>query len=312
MLNIITSILTAAIRSGTPILLAAQGEILAEKSGVMNIGLEGVMLIGAISGFMASSISGSPYIGMLFAIIAGALICLIHAVLCVNLRVNQIISGLAMFFIGTGLSSVLGQDMVGQSAPGFTAIDMGALSELPVVGSVLFSHDITVYATMVISVAMHFFLKKTVPGLAIRAAGDNPQAVDAAGLSVTKIRIACVLCGGGLSGMAGAYMSLSYTTMWQPAMTGGLGWIAVALVIFSKWNPLYAIIGAYLFGGITALQLALQIGGVQVSAHILQMVPYIFTILVLSVSMWHTRRKGSANSASVSPNALAKPYSREG
>lgn len=311
MLDVIANVLTAAIRSGTPILLASQGEIVAEKSGVMNIGLEGIMLIGAITGFMVSKVTGSAPLGVVASLAAGALISLLHAVLTIYLRANQVISGLAIVFIGTGLSSVLGLAMVGESAPGFARIDMGFLSAIPVIGPMLFNQDILVYITMALSVLVYLFLNKTRTGLSVRAAGDNPQAADAAGLPVQRIRLGCVLLGGALSGMAGAYMSLAYTTMWQPAMTGGKGWIAVALVIFSGWHPIKAMGGAYLFGGITALQLAMQIGGSTISAHILQMVPYLFTIVVLVVSMWRLKRKGAAYGASVGPASLAKPYSRE-
>lgn len=312
MLSIITNIFAASLRSGTPTLLAALGELIAEKSGVMNIGLEGMMLMGAISGFMIARVTGSPVLGLLAAILVGALISLLHAFLSITVEANQIISGLAVFFIGTGLSSVIGFNMVGLTTVGFPSINLGAISDIPVIGPVLFSQNALVYVAVLLVPITHIFLNKTSAGLAVRATGDNPTMVDAAGLSVKRIRYSCVMIGGAFSGFAGAYMSLAYTTMWQPAMTGGQGWIAVALVIFSQWNPFKAMGGAFLFGGITALQLAMQISGAKVSAHLLQMIPYLFTIIVLILAMWRARKRDDGQyGMSIGPASLGIPYSRE-
>jgi len=309
-MEIITGVLTAAIRSGTPLLLAAQGELVAEKSGVMNLGLEGLMLIGAIFGFMVSKISGSPWLGLLAAALAAMLFSLVHAVLAVTMRMNQVISGLAIVFLGIGLSTVIGAGFVGQSAPSFKPIPLGALSAIPLIGPALFNQDILVYGSMLLTPLLAFFIHKTRTGLSLRATGDSPQAADAAGIPVIRLRICAVAFGGMLCGLGGAYMSLCYTNMWQPAMLGGRGWIALALVIFSGWRPGRAMLGAYLFGGISALQLAMQVSGTSVSSYVLQMLPYLFTILTLSLAMWRAKLAGAGES-SVGPASLGQPYFRE-
>lgn len=311
MSSIISNILAAALRSGTPILLVAQGEIISQKAGVMNIGLEGIMLVGAISGFVVSYHSGIAFLGIVAAVLSGVLFSFIHAFFCVILNSSQVLSGFALYFLGTGLSAVLGLGMVGVSAPGLKALDLGELRNIPFIGTALCSHDIIVYSALILTFSCHIFLNKTRIGMVIRGTGDNPSAIDAAGLSVKSVRIICVLISGAFSGLAGAYLSLAYSVMWQPGMTGGQGWIALALVIFSQWKPIRAMGGAYLFGGITALQLALQIAGVQVSAHVLKMLPYLFTIVVLVVTMLLAKRHGSLNDIPVGPASLGIPYSRE-
>lgn len=310
-MELLATILTATVRAGTPILLATQGGIVTERSGVSNIGIEGMMLIGALFGFMFSLFTGSPWVGVLGACAATAVFSMLHALLTVGFGVNQIVSGMVLNFLGTGLSSVIGAQLVGQIAVGFHAVPLGPLAQIPFIGPALFNQDPLVYLSYLITAVLMVFLFRTRPGMAVRAVGDSPVAADAAGLSVRGIRVACVGLGGALCGMAGAYISLAYTTMWQPEMTAGKGWVAVAMIIFAQWNPAKAVYSAYLFGGITALQLAIQVQGANISPHFLQMLPYLFTILALSVAMYRAKRKGSSMEVSVGPASLARPYTRE-
>lgn len=311
MLELIITVLTAAVRSGTPILYLTQGEIVAEKSGNLNVGLEGMMLVGALAGFAASRALGNPWAGILAALMAGAALSAIHAFLTISLGANQIVSGLALVFFGSGLSAVIGFGFVGMTAPGFEVIPLGFLSRIPVLGQIFFRQDGLVYASYFLTPLIWIILFKTRIGLKIRAIGEDPGAADAAGLRVSLVRYLCVLTGGALAGIAGAYISLAYTTMWQPYMTGGRGWIAIALVIFARWDPRKALVGSYLFGGVTALQFAIQVRGTTVSPHFLQMMPYVFTILVLVFAMWRAKRLGLATTSAMGPASLAQPYSRE-
>lgn len=303
-------ILTAAIRAGAPILFATQGEIITERSGVLNLGLEGMMLMGAMYGFIFSWITGSPWLGLVAACIAGALLSLLHALLTVGFGVNQVVSGIALNFIGTGFTSVVGNQYVGQSATGFATWELPLLCNIPVLGDVFFKQNALVYLSYVLVPVILILLYRTRVGLNIRAVGDAPVAADAAGLHVNRIRLGCVALGGALCGLGGAYMSLAYTTLWQPQMTSGKGWIAVALVIFAQWKPLRATFGAYLFGGVTALQLAIQVQGTTISSHFLQMMPYVFTILALTFAMWRVKRKGASSETTVGPASLGNPYLR--
>lgn len=311
MLEIVISILTASIRAGTPILFVTEGEIIAEKSGNLNVGLEGLMLIGALAGFAGARAFNNPWLGILAAMMAGAAVSGIHAFLTISLGANQIVSGLGLVFFGAGLSAVLGFGFVGLTAPGFETISLGFLSGIPIIGKIVFQQDALVYISYLLGPAVWVLFYKTRVGLKIRAVGEDPSAADAAGLNVKLIRYLCVLTGGALAGLGGAYISLAYTTMWQPYMTGGRGWIAIALVIFARWDPRKALIGSYLFGGVTALQFAIQVQGCTVSSHLLQMLPYIFTILVLVVAMWRVKKAGLGTITAMGPAALAKPYSRE-
>lgn len=310
MLESITSILVAAVRAGTPILFATQGEILTERSGVMNLGLEGMMLMGAMYGFIFSGITGSPWLGVLAACIAGALLSLLHALLTVCFGVNQVVSGIALNFLGTGFTSVVGSRYVGQTVNGFSTLPLGPLADIPLLGRIFFQQDALVYVSYILLPVLLILLYHTRVGLNIRAVGDSPVAADAAGVHVKRIRVGCVGLGGALCGLSGAYISLAYTTLWQPEMTAGKGWIAVALVIFAQWKPLRAVFGAYLFGGVTALQLAIQVHGTTISSHFLQMMPYLFTILALTFTMWRSRRDNASAAAATGPAALGIPYQR--
>ncbi|MDR2522125.1 MAG: ABC transporter permease [Synergistaceae bacterium] len=303
----LTAILAAAVRSGTPILYAALGEILTEKSGVMNLGLEGIMLMGAFSGFAAASASGSPWVGLLAAFGIGVCLGLIHAFLTVSLGGSQVVAGLAMAMFGSGTSALMGRGYVGAGIEGIGAWRVPFLSELPVAGRVLFSQDVMVYASFCLAFLLYGFFWGTRPGMNLRAVGDSPQAADAMGLPVARIRCVCTALGAGLTALGGAYMSVAYNKFWAEGMAAGRGWIAVAMVIFSIWNPLQAVLGAYLFGGVEAFQLRLQAAGTSVPTPLLMMLPYVMTILVLLFISIAGKGRLSLNA----PAALGVPFHRE-
>jgi len=300
-------ILAAAVRSGTPILYASLGEILTERSGVQNLGLEGLMLMGAFSGFTVTYSTGNPWFGVVTAFIAGIAISLVHAFLSVSVGANQIVSGLAVTMFGTGASSLLGRKMIGLTIPGFSKVPIPFLSRIPVFGPVFFEHDPLVYISYGLVFFLVWFIFYTRPGLNLRAVGESPVVVDAMGLSAVKLRYFYTMIGGGLASVGGAYMSLAYTKMWGEGMTAGRGWIAIAIVIFAVWHPARAVLGAYLFGGVGAMQLRIQAAGTSFPAPVLMMMPYIFTILVLLVI---SIKKGRGILID-SPGSLGIPYSRE-
>ena len=300
-------ILAAAVRSGTPILYATLGEILTEKSGILNLGLEGIMLMGAYSGFVVSLTSGNPWLGLAAAFIAGCLMGLIHAFLCVSLNGNQVVSGLALTMFGTGVSSLMGRSYIGVTIQGLRSWSIPILSDIPIIGQVIFSQDAVVYLSFFLVIAMYFFLNSTRPGLNLRAVGDDPHAADAMGLPVVKIRYLYTVIGAGIVAIGGAYMTIVYNKFWAELMTAGRGWIAVAMVIFAIWNPMQAMLGAYLFGGIEALQLRLQATGTAIPMAVLLALPYVATLFVLIII---SIRKGSGVKAG-SPASLGIPFYRE-
>ncbi len=303
---LVVAILQAAVRAGTPILFVCIGEIYAERSGVLNVGLEGMMLVGAIAGFAAGFTAGNPVVGVIAAAVAGAAFSLIHAFVTVTLRADQIVSGLTLTILGTGISGFFGRPMIGQVGPGFDKLAIPGLAKIPVLGSVLFQQDAMVYLSYVLVPIAWWVMYKTHLGLAIRSVGENPGTADSLGVSVTRIRYGCVLFGGAMAGLGGAYLSLAYTTMWIEQMSGGRGWITLALVIFAAWNPARAMLGAYLFGGADALQLRIQAVGLDIPTYFLMMLPYVLTIaLLVLASRASLRRRLDA------PAALAIPYARE-
>ena len=300
------AVFSSAVIAGTPILLAALGELVTERAGILNLGVEGMMLIGAVCGFMATIITGNSWLGLLAAMLAGGAMGLIHAVLSVSLRADQTVSGLALSLFGAGLSGYLGKAYIGLPvAEPFHSVPLPGLSQIPFFGPVLFRHDVLVYLSWVLVLALWFFLKKTRPGLYLQAIGENPAAADSLGINVAGLRYLYVIVGGMLCGAGGAYLSLASAPSWLENMTAGRGWIAVALVIFALWRPWRALVGSYLFGGIDALGFHLQAAGVHVSQFFLQMLPYIFTITVLTVVM---AKRGGRIAA---PGALGLPYDRE-
>ncbi|HSO09668.1 MAG TPA: ABC transporter permease [Desulfoprunum sp.] len=283
---IIVPLLAAAVQSGTPILYATLGEIVTEKSGVLNLGVEGVMILGTLTAFVVALTTGSPILAFVAAGLAGTIAAAIHGMVCLWFKGNQVVSGLALTILGTGLADYLGNAYVGRTAPGFSPLPLPLLSEIPIVGPIFFNHDPLVYLTYAIPPIIWFGLMRTRPGLCLRAAGEYPAAATAAGLDVAAYRWFGILCGGFLMGLGGAYLSLAYTHLWTNNLTGGRGWIAVALVIFAFWRPGRAVFGAYLFGGIMALQLRLQASGTQLPSSLLLMLPYALTVIVLVLSSW--------------------------
>lgn len=294
--EMIIPLLAATVQSGTPILYATLGEILTERSGVLNLGVEGIMIVGALVGFVVAKMTGNPAIGFLAAGCAGVATASIHGMVCLIFQGNQVVSGLALTILGTGFANYLGTSFVGQAAPGFSPYAIPVLSEIPVLGPIFFQQDPLVYLTYFIPLLMWFYLGSTRHGLGIRAVGENPGAAKAAGLSVLLYRWVGILGGGFFMGLGGAYLSLAYTHLWTNNMTAGRGWIAVALVIFAFWRPGRAVFGAYLFGGIMSLQLRLQAAGTMIPSSLLLMLPYLLTIMVLVFSSWK-RGKSEAPAA---------------
>lgn len=300
--------LAAAVGAAVPIALAALGELLSEKAGVLNLGVEGMMLMGAVTAFQMGDSSGNLWLALLAGIVAGGLFSMIHAFLTVTLRANQIVSGLALVIFGTGLSTFIGKSIEGQPLDtDFTPSRWGPLADLPIIGPVLFDQDPIVYLTIALAVAIRFYLNRTRAGLALRAVGESPSTADSTGVNVSTIRYLHVGFGGMLAGMAGAYLVLGQVPAWsQAGTTAGIGWIALALVVFASWKPLRVLLGALLFGFARRANFWLQGEGVEVPAEFLSMLPYIFTIAVLVV--WGSRGVQRHIGA---PAALGRSYVRE-
>ncbi|MCV2882238.1 ABC transporter permease [Actibacterium sp. XHP0104] len=278
-LVLIASLMVAS----TPILLAALGELVVEKAGVLNLGVEGMMITGAICGFAIAVETDNPALGFVAAMAGGAILSLIFGVMTQVLLSNQVASGLALTLFGLGLSALMGQGYVGIKPPATHDLNFGPLADIPVLGPVLFSHDAVVYISLALVVAVWAVLKFTRLGLILRAVGENHDAAHALGYKVVRIRILAIMFGGACAGLGGAYISLIRVPQWTEGMTAGAGWIALAIVVFASWKPVRVLIGAYLFGGITVLQLNLQAAGVAIPVEYLSMSPYLITILVLVI-----------------------------
>jgi simple sugar transport system permease protein len=288
--ELIIPLLAAAIQSGTPILFATLGEILTEKSGVLNLGVEGIMIVGALAAFVIAKMTGEPLLAFALAGLAGMGLAAGHGVVCLWFLGNQVVSGLALTIFGLGLADYLGTPLIGQTAPGFGKLVLPALGQIPILGRVLFQQDLLVYISVLVAPLLWFFLSKTRWGLNLRATGENPEAAAAAGISVLRYRWVGVLGGGFLVGLGGAYLSLAYTHLWTSGLTAGRGWIAVALVIFAFWRPGRALLGAYLFGGVMAFQYRLQAVGTHLPSSLLLMLPYALTVIVLVFASWKSRQ----------------------
>lgn len=284
--SLIVSLMVAA----TPILIAAIGELVVEKSGVLNLGVEGMMIIGAICGFIAAVETGSPWIGFLAAMIGAAAVAFIFAVLTQYLLTNQVATGLALTMFGLGLAALLGHRYAGIKPPKFGHLDIPVISDIPVIGPLLFSHDYMIYISILIIIAVWYFINRTRGGLVLRAVGENHDAAHALGYKVIRIRILAILFGGAMAGLGGAYLSLVRVPQWTEGMTAGAGWIALAIVVFAAWKPWRIILGAYLFGGITVLQLNLQAAGANIPVAYLSMTPYLVTIIVLVIMSADSKR----------------------
>jgi len=279
LLSIILTIITAS----TPLLLAAIGELVVERSGVLNLGVEGMMAVGAVSGFGAALLTGSPVIGAIAAIAAGALLSLLFGFLTLTMVSNQVATGLALTLLGIGLAGLMGESFVGQPGVQMAKIAIPGLTAIPFIGPILFGQDPLVYVSLLVVVATSYVLFHTKAGLIIRAVGDSHQSAHALGYSVVGVRYLCVMFGGACAGLAGGYLSLVYTPQWVENMTAGRGWIALALVVFSSWLPWRVVLGAYLFGTIPVMGFSLQAHGIGIPAQLLSALPYVVTILVMVV-----------------------------
>ncbi len=301
--EIIISVVQRTLVAGTPLLLGTVGEIISERSGILNLGVEGVMAVGAVTAFIVTHHTGNPWLGLCAAIVAGMLISIVHAFASVSLQSNQVVSGLALTMLGLGLAGLLGKPYVGKPlAIKINAMPIPFLSDIPIVGPVLFNQSPFFYLAILLAIGVWFMLEHTLLGIRIRSAGENPKATETQGVNVSLIRYLSVLAAGGFSAMAGAHLSISYSKSWIEGMTAGRGWIVIALTIFALWNPLRAVFGAFLFGGIFVLQYMLQPLGI--SPNFLAMLPYLATLLVLLVGGLRDSRRLNA------PAMLAEPYRR--
>ncbi|MFA5851628.1 MAG: ABC transporter permease [Spirochaetales bacterium] len=315
MMDLITSILAITVRAGTSLIFATIGEILTERAGILNLGIEGIMLMGAVTGFAASFYSQNLLVALLVAMAVGAAMAALHAFLTVTMRANQVVSGLSITLFGSGFASFLGQKLgpatnnfrlVGLKGARFTPAAVEAVSKIPILGA-LFNQDILTYAVYLLIPLSWFFLYKTRPGLWLRSIGEDPQTADAMGIDVMKTKYFYTILGGALIALGGAHLSLSYTPGWSENITGGRGWIVIALVIFSMWNPARSIWGALLFGGINAVQFRLQASGTNIPAAFLNMLPYLGTIVVLVLMTWWEALSKKIGA----PAALGAAYMRE-
>jgi ABC-type uncharacterized transport system permease subunit len=306
-MDFVTDALSTGVVLGTPLALAGLGELISERAGVVNLGVEGMMLVGAVVGFALGVQTESAPLSLLIGALAGGALSLVHAFMCVTLGVNQIVMGLTLTILGTGLSSYIGADYGNKPLKeNLGNLDIPLLSDLPVLGKVLFQHDVMVYLTVIAVVAAGVCINRTRSGLWLRATGESPAAADAAGVPVFAVRYVAVWLGGVLAGLGGAYLSVVYIGSWSEGLTAGRGWIAVALVIFASWRPLVLLPGALLFGFIDALNFQLQAEGVSVPSQYLSMMPYVFTLVVLTV-VWTRQRSRNWGM----PLALGLPYERE-
>lgn len=304
---LVTSILSVTIRAGTSLLYAILGEILTERSGILNLGVEGVMIIGALAGYAVSYSTGSLWLGVLSAMLAGAAMAFIHGFLSITAKANQVVSGVALTIFGSGLSNLLGKQFVSVVSPRFTRFEIPYLSKIPILGQAIFNQDVLIYISLLLSFVLWIFLYKTRPGLNLRAVGEDPRSADAMGINVNRTRYLFTLIGGMLMGLGGAHLSLAFAPGWQENLTAGRGWIAVALVIFASWDPLRAIIASIVFGGIEGIQFMLQAQAINISPYFLRMLPYASTILILWVVSW---REGLAKQLG-GPSSLSLPFDRE-
>lgn len=299
----IALLIASMMAAATPILLAALGELVVERAGVLNLGVEGMMIMGAISGFAASVATGSPLLGFAGAAVAGAVMALLFGILTQFLLSNQVATGLALTLFGLGLSALFGQGYQGVQPPATGKVPFGPLADLPFLGPVLFGHDWVVYLSLLLVVAIWAWLRYTRAGLILRAVGESHDAAHALGYRVVRVRMLALMFGGALAGMGGACLSLIRVPQWQEGMTAGAGWIALALVVFANWRAGRVLLGAYLFGGITVLQLRLQAAGFAIPVQLLSMAPYLITILVLVIMSAPRGR-----SAPGAPAALGKTF----
>ncbi len=290
MTGLLVAFLVSVILASTPLLLAATGELVVEKAGVLNLGVEGMMLAGAIAAFATAHQTGVTSLGLVAALLAGVVLSLVFGFITLTLQANQTATGLALTIFGRGFSALLGAGYVGIAAPTLPKLYIPGLTDVPVIGPVLFNHDFLVYASLIILGLVAWCIRSTHLGLILRAVGDSHDAAHALGYPVVPIRFAAIAFGGALAGLAGAYMSLAYTPLWAQDMTAGRGWVALALVTFAAWRPFWLLIGAWFFGALMYLSLYVQALGVPVPTALLSALPYIGTVVVLVMISRDRRR----------------------
>ena len=276
-------LVASLIVASTPLVLAALGELIVEKSGVLNLGVEGMMIIGAVAGFIVGVETGSAYIGMIAAAVAGALLSLLFAFIILIMQANQVASGLALTIFGLGIAALMGHPYTGIKSPQIQSFSIPFLNDIPILGTMFFQHDLIVYLSIIAVIAIWYFLNRMRAGLILRSVGEDHDVAHSLGYRVISIRFLAIVFGGAMAGVGGGYLSLVRVPQWTEGMTAGAGWIALALVVFSGWRPFRLLIGAYIFGGITILQLNLQAIGVNINIAVLSMAPYLATILALVV-----------------------------
>ena len=297
--------LSATPSYAAPLLLAALGLIINERAGVLNLGAEGMMACGALAGALVSLAFSSPLLGIAAAVIAGATMAAIFGGLTVVLRCDQVVSGLILVALGAGVTGLLGRDIVGQTLPGFREVDLWFLSDLPVVGPVIFRQNTLTYLSFLFAVLVWWWMYRSVSGLRLRAVGESPSTADANGINVIAARFLAVLVGGAFCGLAGGYLALASSFIWVEGMIAGRGWIAIGLVIFARWNPRQAIVGALLFGAVEALIPRVQATGMDVPIYLMMMLPYLTTLGVLVVASKFDEKR------SQEPANLGIPYARQ-
>lgn len=296
------AVLMTVITAATPLLIAAIGELVVERAGVLNLGIEGMMAVGAACGFAVAIVTGSSVLGILAAIAAGMVLSSLFALLTLGLATNQVASGLALTIMGLGLSGLIGSGFVGTQRQAIPEIRLPVLTDLPIVGRIVFGENPFVYASLALTLGVLWYLGRTRSGLTLRSIGENHTSAHSLGLPVARVRLLAILFGGGCAGLAGAYLSLVYTPFWSPGMTAGRGWIALALVVFASWRPLRLLFGAYLFGGATVLQLHAQAASLGLPSQALTAFPYVATTVAL-VLMSVGRRRGVT-----APGSLGIPF----
>jgi len=299
----VATLVALTLAAGTPLVFAALGELVTEKSGVLNLGVEGMMLVGAVVAFIVAATTHQPWLGALAGAAAGAAMAAIFGLISLSLMANQVATGLALSLFGVGLSAFIGQGYVSIMIDGIKPLSIPGLSDLPVAGKLLFAHSPFVYLSLLLCASVHGFLQRTRAGLVVRAVGESASSAHALGYPVVAIRYLAAMFGGACAGLGGAYMAVAYTPLWTEGMTAGRGWIALALVVFATWKPGRVLIGAYLFGGVTLIQFQAQAMGVAVPSQFLSMLPYLATVVVLALI--------SRDAAAIrlnAPAALGKPF----
>jgi simple sugar transport system permease protein len=306
MMEHLVALVALTLAAGTPLVFAALGELVTEKSGVLNLGVEGMMLVGAVVSFIVAATTKAPWLGVLAGMLAGAALSLVFALLTLTLMANQVATGLALSLFGVGLSAFVGLDYVSVVIDGIKPLAITGWSDLPFFGKLLFAHSPFVYLSLVLFAVIEWFLFHTRAGLVVRAVGESPESAHAIGYPVIRIRYLAVLFGGACAGLGGAYLAVAYTPLWTEGMTAGRGWIALALVVFATWKPRRVLAGAYLFGAVTLAQFQAQALGVAVPSQLLSMLPYLATIVVLTIIS-----RDAAMIRLNAPASLGRPYHPE-